>query len=373
MRIKSFRLGDVLEFRPKSQRKAAEGLSVGTYPFFTSSQKQKKWINSADYEKESLILGTGGAANIHYAAGFSTTGHVSVLTSKREDVSLRYVYYFLSNNKQILEKGFKGGGLKNLSNNYIEKILIPFPVDANDEIDLVEQVRVVELLNGVEELKEKRGIADAKTQQIIPALFIKIFGDPDLNPMNWERVPLVELGSLDRGKSKHRPRNAPELYGGKYPFIQTGDVTNAGWRLFSSTQTYSEKGFEQSKLWPKNTLCITIAANIAKTTILDFESCFPDSVVGFIPNTESNADYVQGLFIFLQKRLEDMAPQAAQQNINLAILRELQVPKPPIELQNRFSEAVNEILTNIEKQTRSKKKMENMLSSLISQVFAEAR
>ena len=92
------------------------------------------------------------------------------------------------------------------------------------------------------------------------------------------------MGELAREKSKNRPRNAPELLNGPYPLIQTGDIANAGIYLKEYTQTYSELGLKQSKMWKKGTLCITIAANIAKASILTFDACFPDSVVAFIPS-----------------------------------------------------------------------------------------
>ncbi len=76
----------------------------------------------------------------------------------------------------------------------------------------------------------------------------------------------------------------PRLYNGEYPFIQTGDVRNSDHLITSYSQTYNEAGLAQSKLWPKGTLCITIAANIAETGILDFDACFPDSVIGVVAN-----------------------------------------------------------------------------------------
>jgi type I restriction enzyme S subunit len=100
----------------------------------------------------------------------------------------------------------------------------------------------------------------------------------------WRKFKLTDLGKLARGKSKHRPRDAAFLYGGPYPFIQTGDIKSANHKIFHHHQTYSEAGLAQSKLWPKGTIAITIAANIADTGILSFPSCFPDSVLGFIAN-----------------------------------------------------------------------------------------
>lgn len=96
--------------------------------------------------------------------------------------------------------------------------------------------------------------------------------------MKWEYKTLDQLGTVSRGKSKHRPRNDPKLFGGKYPFIQTADVKNADYYITKYSDTYNESGVAQSKLWDKGTLCITIAANIADTGVLAFPACFPDSI-----------------------------------------------------------------------------------------------
>ena len=105
--------------------------------------------------------------------------------------------------------------------------------------------------------------------------------------MSWTPHRLDELGYLSRGRSRHRPRDAAHLYGGPYPFIQTADVKHAGLYITDCQQSYSEAGLEQSRMWPAGTLCITIAANIADTAILGIDACFPDSVIGFIPDPES--------------------------------------------------------------------------------------
>lgn len=117
--------------------------------------------------------------------------------------------------------------------------------------------------------------------------------------MKWEYLTLDKLGSISRGKSKHRPRNDKILFGGKYPFIQTADVKAANLYLTEYKNTYNEKGLEQSKLWKAGTLCITIAANIAETAILGIDACFPDSIMGFVPfKGVSNVKFINMRLIF---------------------------------------------------------------------------
>jgi type I restriction enzyme S subunit len=166
-------------------------------------------------------------------------------------------------------------------------------------------------------------------------------------PEGWRWAKLPELGLLARGKSKHRPRNADFLYNGPYPFIQTGDIRHADGFITKYSQTYSEVGLAQSKLWPKGTLCITIAANIAETAILGFDSCFPDSVVGFIPNDNTDVKYVEFYFRTIKENLERFAPATAQKNINLDVLQKILVALPPLEEQRRIVAEVEQRLESV--------------------------
>jgi type I restriction enzyme S subunit len=149
---------------------------------------------------------------------------------------------------------------------------------------------------------------------------------PEL-PEGWAYSYLADMGDLGRGKSKHRPRNDPRLFGGSFPFIQTGEVKAANQVIRSYSQTYSEFGLAQSKLWPKGTLCITIAANIAQTAFLGFDGCFPDSVVGFTAfEPVVRAEYIDYFIQAARTRIEAYAPATAQKNINLETLENLVVP-----------------------------------------------
>jgi type I restriction enzyme S subunit len=157
--------------------------------------------------------------------------------------------------------------------------------------------------------------------------------------LEWIETKLADVGTFERGKSKHRPRDAIHLYGGLYPFIQTGDITAAGGKITNFRQTYNEKGLAQSKLWESNTLCITIAANIAETALLTFPACFPDSVVGFIPDAnKADVRFVEYLFRAFRREVKSKAYGSVQENINLEVLRNLKFPIPPLQIQNTIAD-----------------------------------
>ncbi|HAZ3471382.1 TPA: restriction endonuclease subunit S [Escherichia coli] len=157
-------------------------------------------------------------------------------------------------------------------------------------------------------------------------------------PRGWKLVKLSDLGEVNRGKSKHRPRDAAFLYGGNYPFIQTGDVKASDGRITSYNQTYSEEGLKQSRLWPSETMCITIAANIAETGILTFPACFPDSIIGFIADKKQcDVFFIEYMFRLLKKRIQSQANGSVQDNINLQTLERIIFPVPKLEIQKKIS------------------------------------
>ena len=163
-----------------------------------------------------------------------------------------------------------------------------------------------------------------------------VTGLPEV-PIGWDWATLPQLGELNRGKSRHRPRDDNKLYGGPYPFVQTGDVRHADGILSRHTQTYSEFGLAQSRLWPTGTLCITIAANIAETARLSYAACFPDSIVGFVCDCgEAMTKWVQMFLATAKENLETFAPGTAQKNINLEVLQNVSIPLPPLAEQHRI-------------------------------------
>jgi type I restriction enzyme, S subunit len=196
--------------------------------------------------------------------------------------------------------------------------------------------------------KEKeRLIKEGKIKKQKPLPKIREKEKPFELPMGWEWARFPEIGEVGRGKSKHRPRNDPSLFiTGKYPMVQTGDVARANGFVETYTSLYNEKGLSQSRMWPKGTMCITIAANIADSGILSFDSCFPDSVVGFIPAFEiGDTKYFEYFMRTAKERLMDFAPSTAQKNINIGILETVYIPLPPIKEIRRIVAKVDELMT----------------------------
>lgn len=326
---------------------------------YTTEECSEEYIvNNGD-----MLIGMDGEFNIaHWKGGKAYLNQRVCRLIPTDEVDALYLFYFMPKALKEIEDKTPFVTVKHLSAKELNKVIVPIPA-------MEEQKEIASSLQKVDELITLRKEQLTKLDQLVKSRFIELFGDPVYNNDGLPTKKLRELGSLDRGRSQHRPRNDPKLLNGPYPLIQTGEVASAGLYITEYKNTYSELGLQQSKMWKAGTLCITIAANIAQTAILTFDACFPDSVVGFVPNDAVSAIYMHYWFGFFQKILEEQAPQVAQKNINLKILSDLDVMVPKKEHQEQFAAFVDQTDKSKLAIQQSLDKLELLKKSLMQEYF----
>ena len=257
---------------------------------------------------------------------------MKMLTIKDEfknEVLLRYVWHYLGT---ITYKPDQHG--RQWIGTY-SKFLVPIP-------PLKLQEKIVQILDKftdyVTELTSE--LTSRKKQYSFYRDKLLSFED-EIYQVEWKSLSEIAK-DFGRGKSKHRPRNDARLYGGDIPFIQTGDIREAGKWIENYSQTYSAFGLQQSKQWEKGTLCITIAANIAETGLLGFDACFPDSIIGFVANPKfAITEYVYYYLNSIKDYLANKSYGSAQDNLNLSSFSSLKIPVPSLEIQSRIVQVLD--------------------------------
>ena len=167
-------------------------------------------------------------------------------------------------------------------------------------------------------------------------------------PEHWEVRRLSQVSRILRGKFTHRPRNDPSLYDGPYPFIQTGDVSGASKMILGYKQTLNGQGLAVSTMFPRGTLVMTIAANIGDVAILNFDACFPDSVVGFVPSENVHRDHMYYLFRAMKNELQREAPVNTQGNLNIERIGSRRVALASLPEQAAIVEYLDKATANID-------------------------
>jgi len=300
-----------------------------------------------------------------------TNEAIAALTIFNErELSKEFLFYFLHffDWRKAAKNDVKLKGMT-LNKAKLKEMPVPFPSPA-------EQRRIVGILNEAFE-----GIATAKANAEKNLQNARALFESHLQSVftqrgkGWKQKTLEEIATtFGRGKSKHRPRNAPHLYGGKYPFVQTGDIRNADHIITEYSQTYSQAGLAQSKLWPNGTICITIAANIAETAILGFDACFPDSVIGVVANPkEADVGFIEYLLQSFKTRLQAMGKGSAQANINMGTFENERFPFPPVAEQKDIVSKLDELTEETQRLAslyeRKLAALEALKKSLLHQAF----
>lgn len=184
---------------------------------------------------------------------------------------------------------------------------------------------------------------------------------------HWDTKKLNELGTFDRGKSRHRPRDDKRLFEhGKYPLIQTGEVKAANLYITSHNAQYGDFGLAQSKLWQTGTLCITIAANIAETALLGYPMCFPDSVIGFNAFPDKTSElFMHYVFTYIRKAIQNSTGGSIQDNINKEYLEGLDFKIPS----KSYQDKIVQVLSSIDKKIDLNNKINNELERLAKIIY----
>lgn len=190
---------------------------------------------------------------------------------------------------------------------------------------------------------------------------------------HWQNKTLNELGDFQRGKSRHRPRNDATLFsGGKYPLIQTGEIKEANLYINAHSAVYNDFGLAQSMLWPKDTLCITIAANIAETALLGYPMCFPDSVVGFNAYAEQSSElFMHYVFTYIRRAIQSSATGSIQDNINIEYLTSLKFKIPFKNYQDKIAAVLSALDAKIDLNNRINAELEALAKTVYDYWFVQ--
>lgn len=334
-------MGDLCSIQSgKSDTKDA--VPNGPYAFFDRSKTVKR-SNRFLRDCEALIIPGEGTEFLprHFTGKFDLHQRAYALFDFSPRLEVRYLYYFLHHVADYFPRVAVGATVKSLRLRHFQDLPVRLAPPH-------EQRRIVAILDEAFEAIATAKVNTEKSLQSGQALFdsrLKALLGSQATPSQMKTLKEVSV-DFGRGKSKHRPRNDPKLYGGPYPFIQTGDVRGSDHLITGYTQTYSELGLAQSKLWPKGTLCITIAANIAETGVLAFDACFPDSVIGVVVDErQTSSKYLEYMLQTFKTVLKAKGKGSAQDNINLATFENEKFPFPPLPIQNTIVRSLDALLS----------------------------
>ena len=329
-------VGEILQLEYGKPLEESDRTPNGRFPVY-GANGEKDRSDKFYHDGPSIIVGRkGSAGEINLTEKkFWPLDVTYFVTFDEQKYDLRFLYYLLTTlGLTKLAKGVKPGINRNDVYSQITKV----PPRSEQQrivgiLDEAFEAIAIAKANAEKNLRNARALFESHLQSVFTQ-----------RGPGWVEKTLSEVArEFGRGKSRHRPRGDPKLLGGKYPFIQTGDIANAKHHIIDYSQTYNETGLAQSKLWPRGTVCIAIVgANVAETAILDFDSCFPDSVIGFVADDQqADAEYIQFLLSAFKATLKEKGKGTARDNINIGTFENQRFPFPNVARQKRIVATLN--------------------------------
>ena len=182
--MESAKINDLFVIQTNSKLKAKEGKKEGQYPFYTSGE-EIKYLDTFQCNTRGLIIGKGGNPNWRFANGmFSMSTDCCLLTANQEFVDIEYVYYYLCAFPTIMQRLYKGVGIKHISLADIKNIEIEYP-------PIEVQRTIVSVLSFLDAVIKKRQINVVKNiPELLKSYYLQLV---DNNV--WDKVRISDIAT----------------------------------------------------------------------------------------------------------------------------------------------------------------------------------
>ena len=304
-----------------------------------------------------------------FSGATASTGY-TVLRPLPEVLDTQYLFHWVKTGHFINEmiKLATGQSYPAVSDKIILNSKIPLP-------PLEEQRRIASILDQAEELRQKRQQAIEKLDQLLQATFIDMFGDFQINPMNWQTKPLSDVVN-NTTIVTYGIVQAGEEYPDGIPYIRTGDIKNGSILTENLSRTDPEiaKKFKRSEVQTGD-IVMSIRATVGTTALVP-------KILNGANLTQGTARIAVGENIEREYALYHLRCQATQnwiqkqvkgatfREITLGKLRELPVYLPPRDLQKKFVEIYNSIEMLKLNANKSLESSKQLFKSLQNQAFS---
>ena len=364
--MESAKINDLFVIQTNSKLKANEGKKVGQYPFYTSGE-EIKYLDTFQCNTQGLIIGKGGNPNWHFAKGmFSMSTDCCLLTAKQESVDIEYVYYYLCAFPTIMQRLYKGVGIKHISLADIKNIEIEYP-------PIEVQRTIVSVLSFLDAVIKKRQINVVKN---IPEL-LKSYYSQLVDNNVWDKVRIsdiaTEIKSGPFGTQLHvsQFRDKGEIY-----VYGIDDLT----KKVPKTRYLSIAELDKYEryLVHGDDVLISIMGTVGRTKVVPKD-------IGLAINTKHlvditlNQDLCKPYFLAytlendrkVRRQIESSKHGAVMSAINMSDVKNLKITLPSIKVQMYFEEVYHQVKDIQKCMEEEIQLLKELRKSLLAKYFRE--
>ena len=364
--MESAKINDLFVIQTNSKLKAKEGKKEGQYPFYTSGE-EIKYLDTFQCNTRGLIIGKGGNPNWRFANGmFSMSTDCCLLTANQEFVDIEYVYYYLCAFPTIMQRLYKGVGIKHISLADIKNIEIEYP-------PIEVQRTIVSVLSFLDAVIKKRQINVVKN---IPEL-LKSYYSQLVDNNVWDKVRIsdiaTEIKSGPFGTQLHvsQFRDKGEIY-----VYGIDDLTKKApkTRYLSTVELNKYKRY----LVHGDDVLISIMGTVGRTKVVPKD-------IGLAINTKHlvditlNQDLCKPYFLAytlendrkVRRQIESSKHGAVMSAINMSDVKNLMITLPSIKVQMYFEEVYHQVKDIQKCMEEEIQLLKELRKSLLAKYFRE--
>ncbi len=280
------------------------------------------------------------------------------------DLVPEYLAYWLRTQRDKMIQHAGGTTFKEIARGTLRKFEMPVP-------PLPEQRRIVDLLSRAESIVRLRREAEKKAAELIPALFLDMFGDPATNPKGWPVSTISSFASVQTGATPSR-ENLAYYTDATIPWVKTGEVN--GSTILATEEQISELALSETncKLFPVGTILVAMygqGQTRGRSAVLGVQAATNQACAAILPSEKIETAFLSVFLKTQYEQLRGMAHGGNQANLNLSMIKGLPVILPPITAQRVFSERLDEISSIQIQQAAAAAKAQATFDALLAQAF----
>ncbi len=299
----------------------------------------------------------------------ASTGYC-VLRANKQTLNSNYLFYWVRSDYFVNDMISKatGANYPAVSDKTIKQSRIPLP-------PLPEQQKIASILDAADNLRQKDQQLIEKYTALSQSLFLEMFGDTWMNSKSWQETPLSQLVKPDKIITYGIVQAGPNIENG-IPYIRTGDIQQGKINTLDLLKTSNEiaKSYERSKC-SSGDIVMSIRATVGTIAFLPSELDGANLTQG-TARISPNQLVVNPLYLFhcikskgIQLKIDSYTKGATFREITLGKLRNINIPLPPMTLQNQFAERIQVIEAQKQLALASLEKSEALFNSLLQRAF----
>jgi type I restriction enzyme S subunit len=279
-----------------------------------------------------------------------------------ENYDEKYLYYYFAYIKPSLIRQGVGGAQPNISSGLIKKLKIP-------DLELKEQKKIAEILDAADSLRQKDQQLVEHYDRLSRSLFLDMFGDP---VRNNKKLTMIKLGVLGKWQSGGTPsRKIPSYYEGDIPWLASGELNQIYTSDSKEHITKQAVNDSNTKLIDKGSILLGMYDTAALKSTINTKIVTCNQAIAYCKLNEKlvNTSFVYHIIQIGKEHYRRLQRGVRQKNLNLSMVKNIEVLYPDLKLQNDFADRVYEINEQKELAQQNLKKSDDLFNCLLQKAF----